>query len=363
MSTAAGMSNRVQYSTAALGGNANQITLQLSDEAWYSATATGTRTAALSGSKDNIGQLLALTPAVAPTSSTISYVGVSNISGTTSVSLPVPSGVQVGDLLLVAYATRKSTVTITPPPSSSWNEIRNDPWDASNLRQAVYWRIATSVDAAGNTYTWGSNDGTSKATGIMAAYRGVDQSAPVHLHDWAKNARTVTVTAPSLTPTRSDTRLIGLFGATDGNTITTGAAGMTSRKFSTTGTGGTDVTLEFDDQRWPSAGATGTRDITLSSTGRGIGQMLALKAESYPLAALSWTASTSTYAGGYRLGREVGGTETVATELTPRTLTSYTVGNTNRLTGGVSYTMKLKTRATNWLSPAASVTFTAQSTC
>lgn len=54
------------------------------------------------------------------------------------------------------------------------------------------------------------------------------------------------------------------------------------------GGGAEQITVGMGDECWAAVdSATGTRTATLSGNGRGVGQMLALKPESYPLAALS----------------------------------------------------------------------------
>ena len=356
MSTPAGMTTRRQSTTTG-----SLVTLGVTDEALYTAGATGDRTAVLSNKADSIGQLVALTPAVAPTASTISYVADNEAFGTTSFTIASPAGIQVGDLMVIAYGKRKSAPSVTTP--TGWTLLSRDAYNTTDYQQLLFWRVATAADTVGTTYTLASST-ADKADAIVIAYRGVDQTNPIVTEGGQANAADDILTAPSLTPSRADTRLVGFFGSAVGGAVLTTAGGMTSREYVASGTGGADVDLEVEDQPWaPSGTATGTRAITLAAGGKGLAQMVALKAESYPLAALTWTASTSTYADGYRLGRSVGGTETTSALLTPRTLTSYTVGSTNHLTAGVVYDMALKTKAANWLSTAVTASFTAMTGC
>jgi hypothetical protein len=367
LSTPTGMTERLEYFTPDINGGGNhQMSISLDDESWPPATATGTRTAT-GTANDNVGILLALTPAVLPPASTISYqTGTTAFStASTTLTLTLPSGIIPGDLLLVGYGKRKTIATIGTP--GGWTLQAPITQYTGAYQQGVYWRVATSIDTVGKTYDWVSTD-TSNAALVLMVYRGVDQTAPVATMTGQPNTNTSVITAASVTPSKSDTRLVAIFGEQNNRTVSAGAAGMTTRQNIRTATpagNAEEITIEAEDQLWPDANtATGDRVATMSGNGSGVGHLLALKAESYPLAALSWTATTSTYADGYRLGRVVGGTETVVQQLTPYTTTSYTVGNTNRLAAGVTYTMNLRTKATNWLSStAASVGFTARSDC
>lgn len=363
-STPDGMRKRLEYQAASdiNGGGNHQMSIMLADESWSpAAAATDTRTSTAANNV-NMGHLLALTPTTPPTPSTISYQGGVTGFGAGSVLLTVPSGVQAGDLLLVGYSNRKSAPTVATP--TGWTLLRLDRYDTKDYQQAVYWRVATSADTTQPTYQWLSNS-TDKAAGAMLVYRGVDQAAPLHLNAAMVNSGNQAVTTPSATPTRAHTRLVGFFGASDGRTVASKAAGMARRQFATSGSGGADVSLEVEDERWPDSDtAIGTRTVTLSGNGRGIGQLVALKPESSPLAHLSWTATTSTYAENYRLGRETGGTETAATSISPITTTTHTTGWAHRLAAGTGYTLRLRSRIGNWISAGdTSTSFTTITTC
>lgn len=346
---------------------ASGLTALLADEPYGTTSPTGVRTATAGAAANNIGLLLALRPVITP--GTIAYVGAAGATGGSlggaSVVLTSPAGVRAGDVMVVGYGKRKSAATITPP--AGWTLLRHDYFDAKEYQQAVYWRIATSADPPGSSYEWVSSDAENVAA-VLSVHRGVDPAAPVAAHGAATNGAGSTITAPSLTPSRPDTRLVGFFGITGGRTITADAPGMTSRGSVVTagpGGGAEQVTMELEDQPWPAAGtATGTRTVTASGNGRGVGQLVSLKAESYPLAALSWTATTSTYAEDYRLGREEGGVETTSTIISPASSTSHTTGSTNRLTAGTTYTLRLRSRVGSWISAGdASTSFTAITSC
>jgi hypothetical protein len=74
-----------------------------------------------------------------------------------------------------------------------------------------------------------------------------------------------------------------------------------------------------------------------------------------PSAALSWTASTSSGAGGYQLERLVGGTVQTATTVTPVSATSTSSGP---LVDGTAYTFRLRTYYGTWTSPDVTVGLT-----
>lgn len=362
LTPAAGMSPRLTYSTPDVNGGANhQMTVQLADESWAEGgSPTGTRTAVSAGGTDSIGHLVALLPPT-PAASTISHVAGSTAVGTTSFAVGVPVGVQAGDLLLVAIGKRKIPTSVTTP--AGWTMLRYDAYSGSDYLQAVFWKVATTADASAPTYTW-TNPDPSRGVAVLVVYRGVDQLAPLLASGGQGNANNALVTAPSLTSARENTRLVGFFGGSDGRAVAGTAAGMVSRSFGTSGSGGAEVSLEVEDQPWaPAASPTGTRTVQLSGAARAVGQLVALKPESYPLVHLSRTASPSTFTDGYQLNNAVGGTETPVVTLGPG-VADWTLGDSPRLAPGTLLSLRLYARAASWWSAgSADAEATTLTTC
>jgi WxL domain surface cell wall-binding len=91
-----------------------------------------------------------------------------NVNGSASLSLTVPSGVSVGDLL-VADVDAAGTGAITPP--AGWTQLINA--GGFTTFSDVRYRVATAADVAGASYSW-TLGSTRKAIGRMSAYVGVD---------------------------------------------------------------------------------------------------------------------------------------------------------------------------------------------
>ena len=112
------------------------------------------------------------------------------------------------------------------------------------------------------------------------------------------------------------------------------------------------------DQPFAGPGATGTRSATTGSSFDWIGQSVALRPKAAPYAALSWTATPSEFATGYKLQRWVGTVQEREQTVTPRTQTSTTDGP---LTPGTSYSFTLSAYYSNWTSNQVTATLNAAS--
>jgi hypothetical protein len=165
---------------------------------------------------------------------------------------------------------------------------------------------------------------------------------------------TATATAPSLTTRVANTMLVDFL--TKRQEVLPAPVGTTPRWgfISGNGTGAGGVTA--GDLSFAGPGATGPR-ISTSSTGfqaEWIAQTIALRRPAgVPSAALTWTATTSTWATGYLL-------EVVTTGQTSRQVagTSTTATTEGPLVNGTPYTFRLTTYLGTWRSTPASVLFT-----
>ncbi len=193
----------------------------------------------------------------------------SNNAITTSLTLARPAPLVAGDLLLAAVTIR-GTSTITPP--AGWTLVRDDV-NASNLRQATYWKSATGSEPA--TWTW-TFSGPRLAAGGIHAYSGVHATTPIDIHGGQANPSGTSLTAPGVTTTVASTRLVAFFSMTTNATITP-PPGMTERG-EQIGTDPTRLTvIEGSDALQAATGPTGTRVATASLAGLSIGQLIALR--------------------------------------------------------------------------------------
>jgi RHS repeat-associated protein len=187
----------------------------------------------------------------------------------TSHTIAKPAGVVTNDVL-VAGITMRGAPTITAP--SGWTLVRSDA-SGSTVTQAVYRKVAGGSEPASYTWTFGAPiDGV---VGAIAAYSGVNTTTPIDVSGGQANASSTSVTAPSVTTTVTNTKLVGFFGTADDATFTA-PSGMTER---------TDILINSSqdgsassaDVTQASAGATGTKVATASKAAVNIGQLVALK--------------------------------------------------------------------------------------
>ena len=185
----------------------------------------------------------------------------------------VPATAQAGDLLLTFTGTGSSSVT----PPSGWNLLRADDETVEDVYTRVYWRIATAGDP-GTGYTWTSGGSTYAGASVMLVFRGVDQATPFDSHTGFSYIKQDVLTAPSITTTVANTRLLTLHfheeGTDRGNTISPDPA-MTEIFEAAT----LSRTMEVAQQSISGTGGTGSRTATASVNDDGIMVMLAIRPE------------------------------------------------------------------------------------
>lgn len=200
----------------------------------------------------NTGAVFALRPAQVPALRDTTAV----INQASGVNIPTPSTQKIGDMQ-VAVAILTATGTITTP--AGWTkQIAETTWNTSWVL-AVYTKVATTAGA--ENVTW-SFTGAGTISVDHTLYSGVGSVDVVG----ATATGTTTVTAPAVTTTSADDRLLAVGGqATAGNAS---AAGMTLDSQASI----TTFVLSESNQ---AAGATGTRAVTVN--GAGVAALLALK--------------------------------------------------------------------------------------
>ena len=194
----------------------------------------------------------------------------SNNASTTSITLTRPAGTVAGDVMLASLSVR-GTSTVTAP--AGWALIRTDTYTAS-LRMHSYWRLATASDPASWTWTF---SGSRLAAGTIHAYSGVNTTTPIDASGGqAASTTSATATAPSITTTVSNTRLVAFF-ANMSNSTWTPPAGFAERA-DLVGTSSSQFTsLESADIARPTAGATGAVSATATASSGNVAQAIALR--------------------------------------------------------------------------------------
>src|SRR5262249_35097031 len=140
-----------------------------------------------------------------------------------TVVLNVPNGTANGDLLVAQIgAVGGSGTSITAP--SGWTIIGSKVDNGTDLTQAIYYRAANNEPAS---YTWSL--GQSKGNyGIMEAWKNPDPTNPINASGSQANASSTSVTAPSITTTQDNCKLL-FFGGIRSKSTWTPPTGFTER--------------------------------------------------------------------------------------------------------------------------------------
>jgi streptogramin lyase len=191
---------------------------------------------------------------------------------TASLALPVPNGVASGDVFIAAVDVIQAP-NITAP--SGWILVRTDTIPNGNqLRQAIYYHLASSPEPSSYTWNFSAPHG---ATGGIITYRGVDPTSPVATSGGQLDTNTTQITAPSIMTATANEELVGVFGV-GGNHPTTPPGNMTQRfADAQPNTPGEKVTSGAADQLLTTNGASGSRTATANLISTGIGQLVALR--------------------------------------------------------------------------------------
>lgn len=154
----------------------------------------------------------------------ITYVTKGNFaSGTGALAVGVPAGYQDGDVFLLFVESANQTIT-TP---SGWTQVANSPQytgtaaKAGGVRLAVFYKVVSGAQSSVSV-----TDSGDHTTAIIANFRGVDTTSPIHLTSGAVKATASTsISTPSLTTTIANTMIVNAVGldkdANDTDTITT----------------------------------------------------------------------------------------------------------------------------------------------
>jgi Concanavalin A-like lectin/glucanases superfamily len=211
-----------------------------------------------------------------------------------SIAVPVPAGTRTGDLMLAAVSARGgSNVTIGSPagwtaiPAASDGNLNS----GTTLRTALFYRVALAADTSSPSYTWTFST-NQRGVAAIVVYRGVDTANPIiDAINGQANASSVTITAPTLTPSVTTALLVGFFSTARDTTVTPQAS-MLDRFSDNTGTGtaGNGVTLDIADEQLSSAAATGNRTATApaGNAAVNIGQLVALRPQTTVPNPLLW---------------------------------------------------------------------------
>jgi hypothetical protein len=189
--------------------------------------------------------------------------GANNVGN--NVVIPVPAGVQSGDVMVAVVDVKASPSVGTP---AGWTLV-SDTANGSNFRQLVYTRVAAGGEPASYQWSYGENRA---ASGAILAYIGVNTANPVETFS-AGTGTTTSITAPSVTSAFDGAMIVGAFGINADSTIAP-PPGMTERGEIVSAT---RLRTEVCDVALSSSGATGDKTATAATAAANIGQLIALR--------------------------------------------------------------------------------------
>lgn len=121
---------------------------------------------------------------------------------TSSLTVPLPSGLAAGDTLLLLTSSPAPIVSVPSGWQAIYSDVVSDPW--GRLEARCYWRTAGASESA-PVVTF---NGSSNVTGALLRVASAG-SLPIHVSGYAAlGAAASSVTAPSLTPTVAGTLAI-----------------------------------------------------------------------------------------------------------------------------------------------------------
>ena len=299
---------------------------------------------------------LAVTQTCAPGPG-ITFSARATATGVDTVTVPLPTGTVADDLLLAQVAHRQATRTISAP--SGWTLLTHE--DAVNngvtsnaATSAVFWKKAGAAEPASATFSL-TPGASIPVAGAIAGYRGVHRSQPIDVHRFAEGYGS-TASTPTLTTTVAGTAVVHFL--TTRQEVLPTPTGTTLRwSLRSAIDGNAWVGATGVDENRATAGAVGSRSSSATTyESEWVTQTVALRpALGAPSASLTWTASSSSGAAGYRLERFVGAALQAARTVGPVSTTATTDGP---LVDGTAYTYRLRTYSGTWVSPDATAAFT-----
>ncbi len=181
--------------------------------------------------------------------------------------VPMPSGVQPGDALLLAVTTAGTTGNPTPP--SGWTEVQRQVLASSTALTVVWQHVATSADTTALTVpvTFAAS---AKWTGEVLAYTGTSTGSPIAgAVSTADSALTTSHTTPGVASVPAGSWVVSFWSDKSSTTTAwTPPAALTARA-QAYGTGSGYLTTLVADEGAPStAGAAPARTAGTNATSR-----------------------------------------------------------------------------------------------
>ncbi|HTO77912.1 MAG TPA: hypothetical protein VMQ61_17710 [Thermoanaerobaculia bacterium] len=214
-------------------------------------------------------------------------------SGTTTLTIGVPTGTTTGDVLLAAISVRPNTVAITAP--AGWTlQLRTNQTTNPASSQAIYTHAV--VGAEPGNYSWTLSATTTGSAGGILAFSGVDPATPIDVSAGAATPSALTHTAPSVTTTVASGMLVTGHSYTSSGTWTpppgmAEAVDVASRPVPNV----LGISLELNYLALGAPGPTGAKTATASNNaGPGEANSVALRPLALPPTATPTFTATAT---------------------------------------------------------------------
>lgn len=277
---------------------------------------------------------------------TITHRPYTGVVGTTSVSVAVPTGTTSGDVMLAQIAYPDGAEAITAP--SGWT-LLTQASSGTQLTAAIYWKAATASEPT-VVFTRPAGSTGDFALGLVT-YTGARLSAPAVYGSATGVGQTATT--PSLTTTGTTTEITHFLAQRQA--VLSVPAG-TTQVYSGYSGGTTAEGLTAGDETFAGPGTIPVRTATSATSAAWTAQTVVLRrVAGTPTANLAWTTSTSTWASGYLLDRQVGGSTQSTQTVSGASTANATDGP---LTDATSYTYRLTAYRGSWRSATVSTTLT-----
>lgn len=183
----------------------------------------------------------------------------------TSLIIPVPAGVQNGDVMLAAVAIRGGS-GVSNLAIAGWANLFTTN-QSTNVQLGVFFKVASS-EPASYTATW---TGSFNAAGAIYAAYNANQGTPTNGNQ--ANAPSVNVVAPSVSPAAP--ALLVFIGGMSASVTFTPPGTMQERIDRASTAGATNAAITFADESLGSGGATGTRTAVANGSGGNVGALIA----------------------------------------------------------------------------------------
>ena len=181
-----------------------------------------------------------------------------------------PPGTEKGDLLILILAKDGIGSIYTP---SGWTQMVHESTGGA-ARLGVFYKVAGSSEPSYYTISW---SGYEEAVGAILRYSGAHTSDPIDIFG-LNTGTSSSPTAPTLTTTHDDTRILRIYGADhDDLSGTPYPPGHDGRFNMESSSGDGTVSAGAADTTQASAGPTGTAAFTLAASEEWVAATVAIR--------------------------------------------------------------------------------------